>query len=89
MKQKRVTYTLEDPLKGLKRARLDNLALVPASLLTHKDKYQTITGNLPKGSILICETAQKPRISKILEQVAEFLREKGHVVRILPYSVVV
>jgi hypothetical protein len=48
--------------------------------------YLTITSNLPKGGILICETPQKPRISRILEQVAAFLREQGHVVKTLPYS---
>jgi hypothetical protein len=68
---------------------MDNIALVPASLLSHKDKYQTIAGNLPRGGVLICEMPRQPRIARILSQVATFLREKGHVVRILPYSVVV
>ncbi len=88
MKRELETYTIEDPPKALKRAQADNFALVPASLLLEeKDKYQTITGNLPRGGVLICETEQKPRISRILSRVAAFLREKGHVVRILPYSV--
>ncbi len=43
-------------------------------------------GNLPKSGVLICETEQKPRTSWILSQVAALLQEKGHVVRILPYS---
>lgn len=90
MKQKQVTYTIGDPPKALKKARvLDNISLAPASLLFHKNKYQAIASNLPKGGVLICETPQQPRISRILSQVAEFLREKGHMVRILPYSVIV
>ncbi len=86
MKQTRATYTIGDPPRALRKAQLDNIALVPASLLANKDKYQTITGNLPRGGVLICETPQKPRISRILSQVARFLREKGHFVRVLPYS---
>ncbi len=89
MKREQITYSIEDPPNALKQVQLDNIALVPASLLVHKEKYQTRSGNLPRGGILICETPQKPRISRILSQVAAFLRENGHVVRILPYSVVV
>jgi len=84
-----VTYKIGDPPKAIKQAQLDNISLVPASLLTHKGKYQTITNNLPVGGVLICETPQKPRISRILSQVATFLREKGHVVLVLPYSLLV
>jgi hypothetical protein len=87
---KRITpYHLGNPPRALRKAQLDNIALVPASLLSRKDKYQTITNNLPKGGVLICETAQKPQISRILLRVASFLREKGHMVRILPYSLLV
>ncbi len=90
MRRERVTYTIGDPPQALKRAQMDNIALVPASLLLEeKDKYQTIAGNLPRGGVLICEAEQKPRIGKILSRVGELLREKGHIVRILPYSVMV
>ncbi len=82
-------YHMVKPPQVVRKAQLDNIALVPASLLSHKEKYKTITSNLPKGGVLICETEQKPQISRILSQVAAFLREKGHVVRILPYSVVI
>ncbi len=89
MRQNRVTYTIGDPPKALKGAQMDNISLVPASLLSLKGKYQTITNNLPRGGVLICETPQKPRIGKVLSRVGELLREKGHIVRILPYSVLV
>ncbi len=89
MRREQVRYTIGDPPQALKRAQMDNISLVPASLLSHKDKYQTIAGNLPRGGVLICETPAAPRIARILDLVASFLREKGHVVRILPYSVVV
>jgi hypothetical protein len=70
----------------VRRARLDNIALVPASLLPRKDKYQTIANNLPKGGVLICQTEQKYRISAILENVAAFFRQNGHFVKSLPSS---
>jgi hypothetical protein len=82
-------YRITKPPQAFRKAQLDNIALVPASLLSQKGKYQTIASNLPKGGILICETPHKPRIARILLQVAAFFREKGHIVRILPCSVLV
>ena len=89
MKQLRLPYHIVEPPKAVRKARLDNIALVPASLLLKKGKYQTIANNLPKGGILICETDKKQRLSVILARVASFLRENGHFVRILPYSLLV
>jgi hypothetical protein len=91
MKQLPLPYQITKPPRAIRNARaFDNISLVPASLLLEeKDKYQTITNNLPKGSVLICEAPQKPRISRILSRVATFLQEKGHIVRILPYSLLV
>lgn len=89
MKQLILPYHITKPPRAIRKAQLDNISLVPASLLTHKGKYQTITNNLPVGGVLICETPQRPRISRILSQVATFLREKGHVVLVLPYSLLV
>ena len=79
-------YRIGNPPKALRKARLDNIALVPASLLFQKGKYQTIANNLPGEGVLICETGQKEQISRILEQVAAFFRQNGHFVRTLPYS---
>lgn len=41
------------PPLGLRRAKLDNLALVPASLLPFKAKWQRLANDLPEGNILI------------------------------------
>jgi len=68
------------------KARLDNIALVPASLLFQKGKYQTIANNLPGRGVLICEIEKKERISHILDSVAAFFRQRGHFVKTLPYS---
>jgi hypothetical protein len=89
MKQLRLPYHFVRAPRAVRRARLDNIALVPASLLPRKDKYQTIANNLPKGGILICQTDKKQRISRILARVAKFFAENGHFVRTLPYSLLV
>jgi hypothetical protein len=81
-------YRLGNPPKALRKAKLDNIALVPASLLYQKGKYQTIANNLPGRGVLICETDKKERISHILERVASYFRQNGHFVRILPYSLI-
>ncbi len=89
MNQGPLPYKIVAPPEALKKAKLDNLALVPASLLTPKTKYQTITNNLPKGGILLCEAPHKPRIARILSRVASFLQEQGHFVKTLPYSMMI
>ncbi len=88
-RQQHTTYTIVEPPKAVRQARLDNIALVPASLLANKRKYQTITHNLPNGGVLLCATPNQKRISQILSHVALFFKEKGHIVRILPYSLLV
>jgi hypothetical protein len=89
MKQLSLPYQFVRPPRAVRHARLDNIALVPASLLPKKGKYQTIANNLPKGSVLICQTDKTQKISYILERVASLLRENGHVVKTLPYSLLV
>jgi hypothetical protein len=80
------SYRIVRPPKALRKARLDNIALVPASLLPRKGTYQTIANNLPKGGVLICHADKKQRLSTILERVASYLAENGHIVRTLPSS---
>jgi hypothetical protein len=79
-------YHITRPPRAIRKAKLDNIVLVPASLLLRKGKYQTIANNLPGRGVLICETHKKERISRILDSVADFFRRNGHFVRTLPYS---
>ncbi len=88
MKQMTLPYQFSRPPRAIRKARLDNIALVPASLLFQKGKYQTIANNLPGEGVLICETDKKERISHILDRVAAFFRQRGHFVRTLPYSLI-
>jgi spermidine synthase len=86
MKQQLFPYHIGRPPQALRKAKLDNIALVPASLLFRKEKYRTIANNLPGQGVLICQTEKKERLSHILEHVADFFRKNGRFVRILPYS---
>ena len=91
MKQMTLPYyigKIGKPPQAIRKAKLDNIALVPASLLSRRGKYQTIANNLPGRGVLICETNKKERMSHILERVAAFFRQRGHFVRTLPYSVI-
>jgi hypothetical protein len=74
-------YRLTNPPKALLNARLDNIAIVPASMLpliqTLKEKVNT----LPKGGVFLCYAQENSRQRKILERVEETFREQGHAVR--------
>ena len=82
-------YQLTRLPRAIRKAKLDNIALVPASLLFRKGKYQTIANNLPGRGVLICQTDKKERISHILDRVAAFFRQHGHFVKTLPYSLLI
>ena len=76
-------YRLTNPPKALLKARLDNIAIVPASLLGLKALWQTAANTLPQGGVLLCHSQQNTRQKKLLERVGETFREQGHVVRSL------
>jgi len=87
MKQKKYSQFSRPP-RAIRKAQLDNIALVPASLLLQKGKYQTIANNLPGQGVLICDTNKKAQISHTLDQVAAFFRQNGHFVKTLPCSLI-
>ena len=47
------TLRFRRPPAALRRAKLDNVALVPGNLLPLKAKYQEIANRLPEGELLI------------------------------------
>lgn len=75
------TYTITNPPEALRKAKLDNIALVPASLLSLKGTYQPLANRLPKGSVLC---VQSQRHKRILASVAQFFRKHGHTVINVP-----
>src|SRR5256886_13372177 len=75
-------YHVTEPPARLKKARLDNIALVPASLLLLKGTYQPIANNLPTGSVLCIQGTQRQQ--KIMAKVTSFFRDHGRSVITLP-----
>jgi hypothetical protein len=73
------------PPHALRRpgVRLDNVAVVPASLLPFKHEWQAVANGLPHGSVLPCSTTSA-RQKKILERVSTHLKSKGRRVTTLP-----
>jgi hypothetical protein len=82
MRNNLLPYPLSEPPVSLKKARLDNIALVPASLLPLKGTYQPIANTLPKGSELCVPGTQKQRT--IMATVTTFFKEHGHTVITMP-----
>jgi hypothetical protein len=81
-------YRLTNPPEALLKARLDNIAIVPASLLGLKALWQTAANTLPQGGVLLCHSQQNTRQRKLLERVEESLKQHGHAVMNLPVELV-
>ena len=77
-------YRLTNPPQVILNAQLDNIAIVPASLLGMKALWQTAANTLPKGGVLLCHTQQNIRQRKLLERIGETFRQQGHTVMNLP-----
>jgi hypothetical protein len=65
------------PPEQLRHATLDNLALVPASMLPYRKEYQAIANHQPPGTTLIVLPSSGGRQRAALEGVASGLRAKG------------
>jgi hypothetical protein len=76
-------YRLTHPPQALLRARLDNIAIVPASMLPLPQTLKEQVNTLPKGGVFLCYAQGNSRQQKILARVEETFREHGHVVRSL------
>ena len=76
-------YRVTRPPRRLRKARLDNLALVPASLLPFKKQWQEVANSKPGEHVLIVLPTVEKRPRSVLERVAAHLREKGHPVTTL------
>ena len=76
-------YRLTNPPKALLKARMDNIAIVPASMLPLTETLKEKVNTLPQGGVVLCYAAENTRQKKILERVGETFRQHGHVVRSL------
>jgi hypothetical protein len=75
---------LTHPPKALLKARLDNIAIVPASMLPLTETLKEKVNTLPKGGVFLCYAAENTRQRKLLERVGETFRQHGHAVMHLP-----
>ena len=75
-------YRFSEPPERLRKARLDNIALVPASLLPLKGTYQSLANRLPTGSVLVVPGNADQQ--KIMEKVRSFFRGHGRQVISVP-----
>jgi hypothetical protein len=76
-------YRLTHPPQALLKARLDNIAIVPASMLPLPHTLKEKVNTLAKGGVFLCYAQENSRQRKILERVGETFRQHGHVVKSL------
>jgi len=77
-------YMMTNPPKALLNARLDNIAIVPASMLPLTETLKEKVNTLPKGGVFLCYAKENSRQRKLLERVEETFRQHGHAVMSLP-----
>jgi hypothetical protein len=73
----------------LRRARLDHIAIVPASMLVGKESLQETVNTLPRRQVFLCHTKENTKQKRILERVKEIFRRLGYAVTLLPMEQVV
>jgi hypothetical protein len=74
-------YRWTTPPKALLNARLDNIAIVPASMLPLTETLKEKVNTLPQGGVVLCYAAENPRQRELLERVGETFRQHGHAVK--------
>ena len=65
------------------QVRLDNLTLVPASLLPRKADYEAIADQLPRGDVLLVLPPAGSPERTTMQRVAQLFRAKGRHVTVL------
>jgi len=80
-------YRFTNPPKAILNARLDNIAIVPASMLPLTQTLKEKVNTLPQGAVLLCYAEENTRQRKILERVEETFREQGHAVRSMSMTI--
>ena len=73
-------YQFAKPPKALLKAKLDNIAIVPASMLPLQKTLQELINTLPQGAVFLCHAEENTRQRKLLERVEETFRQQGHAV---------
>ena len=70
--------TWHRPPRALRKARLDNIAIVPGSLLPHKATYQALANRLPPGDVLLVLPPDGSAAPASLAKTRALFEAKGH-----------
>ena len=79
----RLPYHFVRAPKALREVRLENIAIVPASVLLEEKHYKVTARTLRPGSVVLCKP-RRQKASQVLEQVALYFRAHGHQVTTIP-----
>jgi Fe-S oxidoreductase len=82
-------YRLTRPPRAIRSAQLDNIAIVPASMLTDKEDLNEKVKKFPRRQVFLYHTKENTRQRQILERVREAFRRLGYAVTLLPMEQVV
>ena len=77
-------YQFVKPPKALLKVRLDNIAIVPASMLPFKRSLQELINTLPQGAVFLCHAEENTKQKRVLERVEAIFRQDGYAVTMLP-----
>ena len=77
-------YRLTQAPTALRRARLDHIAIVPASMLVGKESLKETVNTLPRRQVFLYHTKENIKQKRILERVKEIFRRLGYAVTLLP-----
>ncbi len=77
-------YTLTRPPQAIRQARLDNIAIVPASMLTDKEDLKEKVKKFPRRQVFLYHTKENTKQRQLLERVREIFRHLGYAVTLLP-----
>jgi hypothetical protein len=80
------TTRFRRPPVAIRRAKLDNLALVPGSMLPHMEACQESANRLPKGAVLIVLPHDNEAQKRTMLLVAKLLATEEHQVALIPAS---
>lgn len=77
------TTPFHRPPVALRRAKLDNLALFPGSMLPYMEACQETANRLPKGAVLIVLPEENEAQKHTMLLVAQLLATEGHQVSVI------
>ncbi len=70
------------PPQPLQRAQMDNLTLIPGSVLPQIEWCQQLANALPAGGVLVVVPPDNPKQKQALLAVAKLLAQEGHQVKV-------